>query len=115
MITCPILFLHWLGDFVLQTRSMADNKSSSMLALSMHVLAYTSMLLGGLLLLMEPTTALVVYVLLNGSLHFITDFWTSKCTKYLWQQKNVHAFFMMVGFDQLIHSLCLIISAEFLL
>jgi hypothetical protein len=39
----------------------------------------------------------------NGALHFVTDYFTSQATSKLWADQNWHRFFVMIGFDQLIH------------
>jgi hypothetical protein len=36
--------------------------------------------------------------------HFATDYFTSRWTKSLWEKKEVHDFFVAVGFDQFMHA-----------
>lgn len=102
-----LLLTHWVADFVCQNRWMATNKCSNMLALSMHVMIYT-LVLGSLMALSpmfgsDKSAIFFGWVLLNGALHFVTDFFTSKATKFLYAFENKHYFFTMIGFDQLIH------------
>jgi hypothetical protein len=35
--------------------------------------------------------------------YFATDYFTSRATSKLWAEQNWHRFFLMIGFDQLIH------------
>ena len=65
-----ILLLHFLGDFILQSDKIALNKSSSNTVLLIHVTIYSS-----LFLIFGP-----VYALLNGALHFMTDWVTSRAS-----------------------------------
>lgn len=93
-----ILFIHWVADFMLQTRWMATNKSKSNLALGMHILVY-----------MIPLTLFGwLFALVNGVLHFIVDYFTSRATSYLWKKQEIHLFFIVIGLDQLLHTICLL-------
>lgn len=113
-----LLFIHWIADFVLQTDYQAKNKSTSKLVLLQHVLSYT--LVFGLLII---GVALEYYSLLNyfyfllitGTSHFVTDYFTSKVTKKLYNEGDIHNFFVVVGFDQFLHFIQLILTYNFLL
>lgn len=101
-----IVWIHWLGDFFLQSNTMAKNKSHSVKWLSAHIGVYTCCLL------------LVFnwrYALLNGVIHFVIDLFTSKVTASLWKKEDVHNFFVVVGLDQAIHLTTLISTGIFLL
>jgi hypothetical protein len=104
-----LLCIHWFADFVLQTRWQAENKSKNNIALSRHVLVYTTVLfLAGF-----PLVSRVImnewsyFVLLNGILHFCTDYITSRITSRLYAKQDYHNFFVVIGLDQLIHQLTL--------
>lgn len=95
---------------------MALGKSSSNYWLSMHVFYYT---LG-----MSPVALLlwfligyhgwyiaIGWLLLNGGLHWITDYYTSRWTKKLREQEKYYgfpSFFTVIELDQLIHYVCLL-------
>jgi hypothetical protein len=99
-----ILVAHWVGDFLLQTQKMAVNKHKSMKWLGLHVLVYSIVLLviGQVLFSWQVGLG---YAVFNGLLHLTTDFITSKiAARY---QKNPRIFYSILGFDQLIHSMCL--------
>jgi hypothetical protein len=72
-----IFLLHWLGDFVCQTRCMANNKSKAYAPLMVHVLVL-SLGLGWLI----PFHQLLLFVGLNVCLHMATDALTSRMTSY---------------------------------
>ena len=96
-----ILFLHWVFDFCFQSNEQAQNKSESLDALTSHVLIYTFFLS----IVFGP-----IYGAVNGILHFVTDYNTSKWTKKLSDKKDWHNFFVVVGFDQLLHFIALFLT-----
>jgi len=116
-----ILFAHWYADFVGQTNEMAMNKSTDIGWLTYHVSVYT--------LLMMFFTVLIFVILFFGNIisslplvlilipiavsifitHWITDFITSKITSKLWKGGKVHKFFIVIGFDQWLHAVQLLI------
>ncbi len=102
-----ILLAHWIGDYVFQTSKMAMSKSYHLTWLLLHVGVYTAVLFVFSLFLF-PVKVAIGFFLVNGILHGITDFFTSKLSsKY---QKNPRIFFPILGFDQLIHMVTLYLS-----
>lgn len=97
-----LLATHWVGDFILQTNFQASNKSKRLDALSLHVATYTVTLFAAAIILFGITAA-VIFAAINGALHFVTDYITSRVSSKLWAEQNLHHFFVMIGFDQLIH------------
>lgn len=124
-----IILLHFIGDFLCQNDSMAINKSKSVYWLSIHVLIYSFALFAGTFLLLDfrDFDALISFALINFVLHWITDFFTSRLTSYLYMKaennpKEVflfnswrHWFFSAIGADQVIHYLCLILTYQYLI
>lgn len=104
-----VIVLHWIGDFVFQSDWMAQNKSKSNKALSLHVLAYTSVFFVILLPLFSFSN-LISYLAVNAALHFVVDHFTSQITARLWAKGDRHNFFVVIGFDQLLHYMCLILT-----
>ncbi len=109
-----LMFCHWVGDFVLQSRYMAENKSRQWIPLLTHVLVYTLVLLVLLLPLVETKFYLYQFVVFNGLLHLFVDSITSKISANFWQKGNTWAFFVTVGFDQFLHAACLLFTGSLL-
>ena len=104
-----LLAVHWIADFVLQTHWQASNKSKSLNALGRHVATYMTVLAVASVALFGIDLGLS-FALLNGALHFATDFFTSKWTARLYARGQVHNFFAVVGLDQLIHQATLALT-----
>lgn len=100
-----ILAGHWFSDFVAQTDDMAKNKSKSIKWLTKHIVSYTfGIAIFSLPIFYRmPGKYWLLFVLINGSSHWVIDFFTSKLSSKMWQQQRVHDFFVVVGFDQFLH------------
>ena len=110
-----VLLLHFVGDFVLQTRWMAENKSRSFTALTVHVLTYGATLWVGLVVAQRPLLDVTYYAGSNFAIHFAVDAVTSRITTYWWKKQNLYAFFTTIGFDQFLHAVTLLWTARMLL
>lgn len=133
-----LIIIHFFADFFCQTDEMAMNKSKSNYWLSIHVGVYTVILALGLFIWLLVNTMqspwsffairwdmIIYFILLNSALHWITDFFTSKCTSFLYQKAEKHPleqvygfswrhwFFTMIGVDQVIHYICLIKTYQY--
>lgn len=104
-----LLCVHWVADFVLQTHWQAQNKSKDVEALARHVGTY-----GAVLAIATPFIfgtanffGVLIFVWINIALHFITDYFTSRWSSRLYAKQDWHNFFVVIGFDQLIHQLTL--------
>ena len=93
-----ILLLHFIADFILQSDKIAKTKSKSNKALLQHVCIYTSVMI-----FVGP-----LFAIISGILHFCVDYITSRWASYLWNKNDIHNFFVVIGFDQLLHMLMLI-------
>lgn len=114
MILLLLLLFHWVADFVSQSDYQALGKSKHWDILALHVFIYSAYF--------------VVFGwklwLITFCCHFITDAVTSRVTTKLWfidilsppedmhdgrfvgrVNGNRHWFFVMIGFDQLLHQL----------
>lgn len=101
-----IAFCHWLFDFKLQTRNMANDKSRSVTALTQHVCVYTIGLVVMSMLNIKMFANIHVYtawVILNCLLHALTDAVTSRLTSFFYKNGDQHNFFATIGIDQYIH------------
>lgn len=108
-----ILFIHWIADFVLQSNTMATNKSTSKYWLTLHVLTYSSVWLALGVWYFDPWMV-SAFVAITFACHWITDYFTSKWTARLWKEGEVHNFFVVVGFDQFLHFTQLILTYSIL-
>lgn len=113
-----ILVAHFVADFITQQDAIAKGKSSSNRILLTHISQYSFVLftcLFGLLVLHglveKYMVSLCMFMCVNGLLHGITDYFTSRWTKRLWENQRTHDFFVVIGLDQLIHSVTLISTA----
>lgn len=111
-----LLTVHWFADFVLQTHWQATNKSKRNDALLAHVVTYTAVLgfaSTAVAIILRPGSGLfvpVMFTLGNGVLHFATDYVTSRASSKLYAKQDWHNFFVVIGFDQLIHQTTLAIT-----
>jgi len=109
-----IMWSHFVADFVYQSDWMAKNKSSNYKVLLAHVATYTAFIYIFMMSFFfgadRPDQYLNVayWALLNGALHLVVDFFTSRLTSHLWTKGDVHNFFVVIGFDQFLHSIILI-------
>lgn len=96
-----IIWLHWLADFVLQTEDMATKKSKSNYYLTQHIAVYS-----------VPFFISFGwrYALVNGAVHWLVDYVTSRINSKMWAAKEVHYFFVGVGLDQAIHLTTLVLT-----
>jgi hypothetical protein len=107
-----ILLAHWIADFICQTDDMAKNKSKSWKWLSAHIFTYFVVLFWICVIAIDDTKLVLQFALINSAGHFIIDMITSRVTSYLWSKERVHDFFVVIGFDQLLHVTILIFTAE---
>ncbi len=99
LIIAILLAVHWISDFVFQTDYVAKNKSKDNWVLLEHGTIYML----PFILLISP-----LYGLINSILHIIIDYFTSRLSGKLWARGDAHNFFVVIGFDQLLHGLSLI-------
>lgn len=109
-----ILTFHWIADFICQTHWQATNKSKNWYALSAHVAVYSGVITFLMLMASMPIQLADTFLLVTFTTHFVTDAITSRCSSYFWQKGDVHNFFVVVGFDQLIHQATLILTLFYL-
>ncbi len=112
-----IFVVHFLADFVFQSSKMATGKSKSLKWLSLHIAAYGVVTILSAIFISVKLDSFYYgfsWWVANVALHFVVDFFTSKVTSRLWEQKNMRLFFVMIGFDQLLHNICLLGTLYFL-
>jgi hypothetical protein len=104
-----LVLVHWVADFVLQSHTMATNKSTSIKWLSIHISVYsfTWFLVG---IWFFPVATVAAFAGITFACHWVTDYFTSKWTSRLWKAGKVHDFFVVVGFDQCLHYTQLVLT-----
>ena len=95
-----LIAVHYVADFIMQTRWIGNNKSGSNWILSFHVLLYTAMLV--------PFG--VTFAILNGVLHFLTDYCSSRMTGKFYHEGRMYAFWNTIGGDQAVHMATLMMT-----
>jgi hypothetical protein len=105
-----INLIHFVSDFLCQTREMATNKSKSLYWLTLHVLVYSTATIIGWCYFTTDIHVLGSIWVITFLTHWLTDFTTSKITTYYYLKNNMFGFFSTIGFDQLIHSTTLLIT-----
>lgn len=109
-----ILLIHFLADFALQTPEQAEKKSTDSWALAAHVLVYSGVWwIASAIYLGWDQGAL--FACITFSAHFLTDFVTSRLSKPFFSKKDYHNGFVVVGFDQMLHYIQLILTFNYLL
>lgn len=106
--TIGILFGHWLSDFVWQPHWMGMRKSKEWWVLVQHGARITA---GGLLtaavivaVLGGSWLGVLLWALINGVAHIGIDAVTSRMTGRLYAKGDMHNFFVVIGFDQFLHT-----------
>lgn len=103
LMTLAVLGAHWVADFILQTHWQASNKSKNWDALSRHVASYTAAVTALLFWRFPTAYEVLFFALVTFVAHFVTDAITSRITSKLYSKGDYHNFFVVVGFDQLLH------------
>lgn len=119
-IFCYILIIvfisHFFGDFVFQSDKISKAKSNYTQVLTIHaIIVGTSILIGLFLFVFVPMFLFgypnmlniflicLLYSILNGVLHYLIDYYTSKRITKMWLEGKVHDAFVTIGFDQFLH------------
>lgn len=105
-----LLLIHLIGDLFFQGSKLSRLKASKIPALLEHTGIYTFILtiFSAIWLSLTPLQS-VTFGLVNGVLHFIVDFFTSKLKKKYWSV-NEERYFTLVGIDQFLHIVILFIT-----
>ncbi len=103
-----LLTLHFIADFIAQSDEMARGKSKSNYFLLYHVVVYVFIFFVALTPIGFKKA--VIFAVINGILHFATDYVTSRISSKFFAKQDFHNAFVTIGSDQLWHYVCLIIS-----
>lgn len=111
-----IIVVHFIADFVLQTHWQATNKSKNNVALLLHTISYSAFFLfvGIMLPHLFTVEQVIAFTFITFFAHTVTDYITSRINTWLWNRKDVHNFFVSVGFDQVLHYAQLFLTYHYL-
>jgi hypothetical protein len=106
-----ILLIHFLADFALQTHEQATKKSTDIKWLTFHVASYSLMWFLGAYFYYDGDFNLALqFATITFVCHWITDFFTSRIGKPFWDKQDFHNGFVVVGFDQVLHYIQLVVT-----
>jgi len=105
-------FCHWFADFITQTEKLAVNKNTSYYYLAIHSLVYTItfgvLVAFGLgFLTTIPYHTIAFWVVINGFLHLVVDYFTTVSQKLTVSAKH---YLTIVGLDHFLHISLLLIT-----
>lgn len=118
-----VLVLHYLGDYIFQPYWVSVEKSENLKILLYHVFIYTAILYSGLIFVVGLKSVLV-FSGITFALHFMVDFLTSRIisdnssnlrldpdvSKPIHKRLKLWGPISLLGFDQLLHQVCLLIA-----
>lgn len=121
-----ILFIHFVADFLFQSREMGIKKSRNIYWLITHIYIYSIITFIGWVLYFDLNFKMMFELIsLTVFSHFLTDYITSKLSSrfYLKSKKSKSLkeskyfewlFWSIIGFDQLIHAITLILTFKYI-
>ena len=118
-VLCYLTLLHFVGDFLLQSRQMGTKKSSEPKWLIAHVGIYTLTLMFGCVWLWE--TLPLSFFLFVGLIHAVQDWYIWRGYKWLvgklhpeatvetFEYWNDKWFYSTIGLDQMLHMVTILV------
>lgn len=110
-----ILVVHYLADFALQTQEQAERKSFDNEALTQHAGNYATVWLLISYGLLGTWYKPLIFACITFICHFMTDMYTSKVVKKYFEKKDWHNGFVVIGADQVLHYVQLLITFAILI
>jgi hypothetical protein len=130
-----ILIVHFLADFICQSRKMGLNKGKSVKWLTIHVAVYTLLSWVGWIIILglsgifgHAQPFIWDVVIATFVTHWITDYITSKGSGYAYlkmleykdkdtesEHEWQYIFWGVIGLDQLIHAITLLLTYNYLI
>src|SRR5690606_4560661 len=110
-----ILLIHFLADFGLQTHKQATKKGDTNKWLAYHVGVYSLIWWIAFWVITRDFLNSLFFAGITFCTHFVTDYITARIGKPFWKNNDFHNGFVVVGFDQVLHYIQLIVTFNFLL
>ena len=109
-----LILLHIAGDFILQDSKLSKLKASRYVALFTHVGIYTIFFIAVCPLFLGFTFMQgLVFSLINGGVHLVVDFFTSRLKKLFWPD-NEGKYIVVISIDHTLHLLTLVTTYIYL-
>ena len=116
-VVLTIIFMHYIGDFILQAEKWATNKSKSVSALIKHTLTYSLFMFLMSWVFFDFTVMNSLYFgVITFTLHTLTDYYTSRVVSKMFQENKYgtpipnRGAFSVIGFDQVLHYIQLFLT-----
>lgn len=110
-----ILLIHFLADFGLQTHEQATKKSYSFKFLCYHTGVYSIIWFLASFVIFNNWTFALLFAIITFICHTITDMWSSRISSKFFKANDFHNGFVVVGFDQILHYIQLLITFKLLI
>lgn len=114
-----LLFVHWVADFVCQSEKWATTKKSNNHSLIKHTLTYSYLFVAATIAFL-PIKTLILFGFILFVSHTLIDYFTSKLVGKKFENKQLGSeipnlgAFSIIGLDQFIHFVVLVISFYYL-
>ena len=112
-----VLFIHWVADsFTRSDAYMALSEGTYFDSISLHAALYTFFIFVFISIFIIFTSNFAIslislvtltWSILNGILHWIVDRGITNLNSILWKNNLREWYFVVLGFDQIIHYICL--------
>lgn len=110
-----VMFCHYIADFILQPRWIAEQKSKDLWVLGTHIGIYFTAMFLACTLIASSWKMAFLYATVNSMLHFVTDLWSSRMTSRAYERKDMVMFWNIIGLDQFLHIAGLIYTTYLLI
>lgn len=115
-----IVVVHWIADFVFQAEKWSLGKSKSWAPLLKHTATYSSLWLIPVWLMTEDLIVSLAFVAITFVAHTATDYFTSRIVSNKFESGHYGSpipnfgAFSIIGFDQVLHYVQLMLTWYFL-
>jgi len=112
-----LFFIHFIADFILQSREMGQKKSSSWKWLGYHttIIFLAFVYFGWKFALVNAAIHAIIDRNIWGLYKWSTYYREPNATVHNWKYWEDHLFYVTIGLDQFLHTATIILLAEYLL
>lgn len=115
-----IIVVHWVADFIFQAEKWSLGKSKSLPPLLKHTITYSTIWVLPALIMTNDLVGCIEFFLITFIFHTITDYFTSRIVRKRFDKKHYGSpipnfgAFTVIGFDQVLHYVQLILTWEYI-